>query len=330
MVFSVATGIVTRDFATVQLLIRCPEFYQFILGFGVLGGISASMVLTPSVACITHWFLRRRALASGIAATAGGVGGIIFPVIISKLSPSIGFGWSIRIIGFICAANCAFCVAFLRTRLPKDPKRNSKIDIKALKEPRYALLTLAVALIDVALLVVLTYIPAYAQYYGMKESSAYELSSMMNGASILGRTIPGYFADRFGRFNVMIITTFVCAVITLALWLPCGSNQAAIIAYTVLYGFWSGTSISLALVCIAQISKTEDFGKRYGVTYSLVGIGTLVALPIAGQLLKTRSWNGQAENYSAVILSSGLVYCCASLLFTLSRGVSVGWKWAIF
>ena len=66
-------------------------------------------------------------------------------------------------------------------------------------------------------------------------------------------------ADRFGRFNVTIITSFVCSATTLALWLPSQSNQAAILAYTVIFGFWSVSAISLAPVCVAQISKTEDF-----------------------------------------------------------------------
>ena len=102
------------------------EYYQFMLGFSVLGGISSSMVFTPSVACIAHWFLRRRALATGVAATAGGIGGVIFPVLITKLVGSLGFPWAIRIIGFISAVFCILSVAPFENQIITqfDTKRN--------------------------------------------------------------------------------------------------------------------------------------------------------------------------------------------------------------
>ncbi|KAB8238131.1 MCT family MFS transporter [Aspergillus alliaceus] len=302
------------------------EYYQFMLGFSVLGGISSSMVFTPSVACLAHWFHRRRALATGIAATAGGFGGIIFPILIWNLTEAVGFPWAIRITGFICAFFCILCILFLKTRLPPKKLGGGKIDIRALREAPFALLTVAIFLIDFALLIPLTYITSYAQSHGMQESLAYQVVSILNAASILGRIVPGYFADRYGRFNVMIVTTFVCTVFTLALWLPAGSNTAAIVAYAVLFGFWSGSAISLAPVCVAQISTTEDFGKRYGTTYSLVSVGALFAIPIAGEIMKAQSAPGKKEDYSGLIVFCGLVYGCACLFFVLARGVKVGWR----
>jgi MFS family permease len=306
------------------------EYYQFMLGFSVLGGISSSMVFTPSIACIAHWFLKRRALATGIAATAGGIGGIIFPVLIANLAGSLGFPWAIRIIGFISAAFCFLSVALLRTRLSLNSVKKGTVDIGALKEPCFSLLTAAIVLIDFALLIPLTYLPSYAQSRGLQDVIAYNLSSILNAASIVGRIVPGYFADRFGRFNVMIITTFVCSVFTFTLWLPSKSNQAAILAFAVLFGFWSGTAISLSPVCVAQISKTEDFGKRYGTTYFLVSVGTLVAIPIAGELLKVQTSTIGQDDYTGLIILCGLVYSCACIFFILSRGVSVGWGLKVF
>lgn len=199
-----------------------------------------------------------------------------------------------------------------------------------MKELHFSLLTAAVVLIDFALLIPLTYLPSYARSRGLEDSLAYNLSSALNAASIVGRIVPGYAADRFGRFNVMIITTFVCSVLTFALWLPSQSNQAAILAFAVLFGFWSGTAISLAPVCIAQISKTEDFGKRYGTTYFLVSIGSLVAIPIAGELLKIKTSTASQDDYTGLIILCGLVYSSACVFFILSRGVSVGWGLKVF
>lgn len=104
-------------------IVHCPigyfadillEFYQYLLSFGVLGGLSASMLFTPAVSAVGHWFCKRRALATGIACTAGGTGDLFFPLIILYLAPRIGFAWAIRIIGFICAATCVAACLLLR------------------------------------------------------------------------------------------------------------------------------------------------------------------------------------------------------------------------
>ena len=301
------------------------------LGFSVLGGISSSMVFTPSVACIAHWFLRRRALATGIAASAGGIGGIIFPILISNLAGTLGFPWAIRIVGFISVVFCVLAVAFLRTRAPLlNPVKSAKMDIRSLREMRFFLLTVAIVLIDFALLIPLTYLPSFAQSRGVGDSLSYNLSSILNAASTFGRIVPGYLADRLGRFNVMIVTTFACSVFTFALWLPSHSSHATILAYTVLFGFWSGSAISLSPVCVAQISKTEEFGKRYGTAYFFVSVGTLVAIPIAGELLKVQTPVEGLDNYSGLIILCGLVYSFACLFFVLSRSVSVGWGLKVF
>jgi MFS family permease len=128
----------------------------------------------------------------------------------------------------------------------------------------------------------------------------------------------------------MIITTFICSVFIFALWLPSQSNQVAIVAFAVLFGFSSGTAISLSPVCIAQISKTEDFGKRYGITYFFVSIGTLVAIPIAGEVLNIQTSTMGQDDYTGLIILCGLVYLCACVFFILSRGVNVGWRMKVF
>lgn len=94
----------------------CEEYYQIMLGFSLLRGATASMIITPSIACVTHWFFRRRGLALGLATTAGGFGGIIFPIIITNLLDSVGFPWAIRIVGFVSGVFCLACVLLLKNQ----------------------------------------------------------------------------------------------------------------------------------------------------------------------------------------------------------------------
>ncbi|KAF1996852.1 oxalate/formate antiporter [Amniculicola lignicola CBS 123094] len=295
------------------------EFYQFLLSFGVLGGLSSSLLFNPAVTVIGHWFHKRRSLATGIACTAGGAGGVFFPLIILYLAPRIGFPWAIRIIGLICAILCVVACLLLRKRLPPNKKAGATVDLKALKEPNYALTTLAVFVVEFAVFIPYTYIPSYAIHAGMSTQSALLLSTLLNAGAIPGRALPGYVADRFGNFNVMTVTSLTCSVFIFALWLS-ASTPASITAFAVIFGFWSGAAISLTPVCVGQVCRTEDYGKRSGTAFSIASFGVLIGIPIAGAILEA-----QGGEYTGLVVFAAAMYLAASMLFGVTRGVAGGW-----
>lgn len=57
-----------------------------------------------------------------------------------------------------------------------------------------------------------------------------QLNCLQRVSSILGRTIPGYLADRLGVFVVMISVSYLSAILCLALWIPARSNAAIIVS----------------------------------------------------------------------------------------------------
>ncbi|KAK6526489.1 hypothetical protein TWF694_005073 [Orbilia ellipsospora] len=296
------------------------SYYQFLLSFGVLGGLSSSLLFTPSVSAIGHWFCRRGALATGVAFTAGSTGGIIFPLIVLHLTPKIGFPWAIRVIGFL---TCGFCIAscfLLRTRLPLNKHAGASIDLVALKDAKYGMTTLAIFFIESAIFISSTYITSYAINVGIDPLHAYRLVAFINAASIPGRALPGYFADRYGRFNVMAATSSICSLFIFTVWLLCGNNEAAITAFAVLFGFWSGTAVGLAPVCIAQVCKIEDYGKRSGTAFAMSSFGALVGIPAAGAIL-----NRPGTSFPGLISFVGSLYVAGSIAFLVVRGIGGGW-----
>ncbi|KAL2838188.1 major facilitator superfamily domain-containing protein [Aspergillus pseudoustus] len=195
------------------------EYYQIFLPFGVLGGISASTLFTHPPG---------RGWATGIACNAGGVGGVIFPLVIMYAAPVVGFAWSMRIIAPIGAVPCSVACLTVRTRLPPARKRPhhhhnhpSSLDFKALSDIKYASATLAVFLVEFAVLVPITYITSYALHTGFSETVSYAVLVFLNVGAVFGRFLPGLVADRWGRFNVMAVNCLMCSLLTLILWL-CG------------------------------------------------------------------------------------------------------------
>ncbi|OJJ66291.1 hypothetical protein ASPBRDRAFT_666321 [Aspergillus brasiliensis CBS 101740] len=324
-IYVVMPGSIGIVLSLVFLSLSEAEYYQIFLSFSVLGGISASTLFTPPIAAIGHWFNKRRGWATGVACTAGGVGGCIFPLVILFAAPKIGFAWSIRIIALICAILCTVACLTVQTRLPPK-KANAFLDFRALGNIKYASASLGVFLVEFAVFVPITYITSYALDAGFDEQMSYAVLVFLNLGAIFGRFLPGLVADRLGRFNVMTVNCFMCSVLTLILWLSGDlvdpQNLGIVISYAVTFGFFCGAAISLAPVCISQVCEIEDYGKRVGTTWTLVSIGTLIAIPIAGAIQQQN--NGA---YYGLIVFGGALYLSSTIAFAGSRGICKGWSW---
>lgn len=119
------------------------EYYQFLLSQGVCSPIGASMVFYPSFSVVVTWFFRKRAMAVGLAASGSSLGGVIFPVMVSKLIREVGFPWTMRICAFLMLGLLTVTNLLVKSRIPPFPKPVKLMDfINPLKEPPFALLTL--------------------------------------------------------------------------------------------------------------------------------------------------------------------------------------------
>lgn len=66
---------------------------------------------------------------------------------------------------------------------------------------------------------------------------------MLNGASYFGRVLPNFLGDKVGPYNMIIPTSFISGIGIFA-WLAVDST-AGLIVFAVVYGFFSGSFISL-------------------------------------------------------------------------------------
>ena len=229
----------------------------------------------------------------------------------------------------------------LRSRLP--PKRGCSVwpDITIFKSLPFALTTAAVFFIEWGLFIPINYLTSYALAQGFSTAFSYDVISVFFAGSFFGRLVPGYVADKIGRFNTLILTVTLCLITTLALWLPAAQTTTLLLVYSVLFGFASGSNISLTPVCVGQLCTTEDYGRYYATCYTIVSFGyasfpptfvnklklmmhsarCLTGIPIAGQILSSN--NGE---YWGLVVFTGLCYA-GGLMFTVAaRVLQVGWK----
>lgn len=132
--------------------------------------------------------------------------------------------------------------------------------------------------------------------------------------------MPNYFADKVGRFNVMIVVTFLSAVVVLALWLP-GRGNGAFISFAVLFGITSGAGIGLGPVLIASISPMKELGFRMGTILAIAAVGTLTSPPIAGAIVASDS-----GSYTWACVFSGISFILAAVGIFVLQGRLCSWK----
>uniref|UniRef100_A0A8H7NCK1 Major facilitator superfamily (MFS) profile domain-containing protein n=1 Tax=Bionectria ochroleuca TaxID=29856 RepID=A0A8H7NCK1_BIOOC len=264
------------------------EFYQFLLSFGFCGGISASLLFNPALSVVGHWFCKRRALATGLACTAGGLGGIGFSLIIQHLAPRIGFPWAMRVVALISLVLLLVANVFLRKRIPDNKDAKLYMDFRLLRDAKFAITVLAIFLVEFAVFVPYSYISSYAVRSGLGLQTSLLLNTVLNAGAIPGRVLPGYVADRVGAFNTMCATSLCCGALVLGLWLTAGG-------------------IILSPVCVSRVCRIEDYGKANGITYFVASFGALVGIPIAGALVKDEG--AGAGSYRALILFGGWLTC---------------------
>ena len=116
----------------------CQSYWQLFLARGVCVGLGNSLLFSPAMSVVSTYFQKRRALAIGIAACGSATGGFIFPSMVKTLLPSVGFGWTMRAIGFIQLVTLVTAPVFIKPRIAPRPS-GSIIDWPAFKEAEYTL-----------------------------------------------------------------------------------------------------------------------------------------------------------------------------------------------
>lgn len=302
-----------------------PEYYQIMLAYSVMGGLGGAMLNSPAYAAIAHFFDARRGFATGLAATAGSVGGVVFPILLQRLLPVLGFGWTTRILGFILLALAVPANLFIRSRLPpKDTIASVWPDLTMFRDLKFTFSAIGIFFMEWGLFVPLTFIVSYSARYREDPTESYTLLSMLNAGSALGRFLPGFFADKIGRFNVILLTISMCVASVFGLWLPAGDSEPMLIAFAVLFGFASGSNLGLTPVCLGQLCDPRDYGRFISTALMVASFGTLSSLPIAGAILEA-GHHGDA-GWNALIAFAGLSYVLALACYAAARVMAVGWS----
>jgi MFS family permease len=262
------------------------------------------LTMAPCMAATGQYFNKNRGAALGLAVAGSSVGGVVFPIALSKMlaNEKLGFGWSVRICGFLMLAVVLPACAMVRARLP--PRSGKFFLPSAFRELPYVCLIGSVFLIMLGLFTPFFYLPTFAVEHGMSTQLASYLVAILNGSSFFGRVLGGLLADKFGRLN-LLMGAGVCTGVLIFCWQKMTTN-ATMILFAVLYGFFSGAIVSLMSAALAQVPKdARNIGTYMGMGMALVSIATLIGPPINGALVTRFGEFEQSSTMSGVFAVVG-------------------------
>ncbi|KIA75863.1 hypothetical protein HK57_00337 [Aspergillus ustus] len=293
----------------------CNEYWQFMLAQGVLVGFSTGLLQFPAMAAVSQFFDKKRAAALGLAVSGSSIGGIVFPIALSKMlnSSSLSFGWSIRIVAFIMILPMIFSCLTVTARLP--PRTTAFFIPAAFKNRLYIMVNLSFFFMLLGMFSPLFFIPSYAVSRGVDATLASYFVAIVNGASTFGRIIPGILADKFGRLNAFGIGGLATGIII------CCMNEATttagLIVYSVMFGFWSGTIISGGSAAITLcVARPQEFGTYLGMGIAFVGCAVLIGPPVSGVLVDKYGGFFELAVYSGVMCVFGGILALGSKIVT--------------
>jgi MFS family permease len=307
-----------------MMLSLCKEYWQVLLAQGFTVGIGAGCLFVPCVSLLPTYFSTKLGAALGLAVSGSSLGGVIYPIVLNRLLGPLGFGWSVRVIGFIALGTLLLPIAIMKQRV-KPPKARALIDWSAFTDVPYMTFVLGGLIAFMGLFTLFFYISYVGSARGIVSNDmAFYLVPILNAASCFGRTIPNAMADKLGPFNLI---TPCCAMVgVLIMCLITVTSEAALIVIAVFSGFFSGALIGLPPLCFVALTEDKSkIGTRIGMGFGMMAFGVLAGGPGAGNIL-----GGAGDlDWDGLWVFGGVTTLVAAGVFFVLRIVRGGFKVAV-
>lgn len=218
------------------IMAECEKYWHFMLCLGLLGGLGAVMASTIAISTIGKLFVRRRGFAMGVAFVGSSIGGVMFPLVLRHIFPSLGWKWSMRIIGFLVLAVmtigliCLLPFPLLVISISESHgKKSVALNFVALQSASFVFITIGCFLLEFAISRTSGLLPTFATVAGFSSDAGYTLVAVLNGCSWLGRVLPGMAGDRIGHFDVLLVMIITTLIFTGSMFIPFGSKDIRVL-----------------------------------------------------------------------------------------------------
>ena len=264
----------------------------------------------------------------------------MYPIILHRLVPSIGFSWAVRVLAFVSLFFGIVSIATLRNKL--SPKKDRQLSFtKFLHDKSLVLYASGLFIVLIALYIPAVYISSYSlQNHITGPNFAFYLVPTLQASNILGRLVPTFFADSVGPINMTIPAICMMSLLSFV-WIII-HTEAGLIAFAVLYGVFFGIVQALGPACVTTLAKESDSlasvtVSRFlyvqgeppaadhgiqGIAFGIASFGILIGTPVAGAIL------GAGSSFVGLQAFTGGIAALAAVLYVLCRITKVGMGFA--
>ncbi|KAK4227309.1 riboflavin transporter MCH5 [Podospora fimiseda] len=305
-----------------ESLVRSPGtmYALLMLLWGTIMGSGAALCCTVALSVLAHWFEKRRGLAAGLVFVGSSLGGAVFPLVLKSTLPKLGWAWSVRILALIVASLLGMGNLLIRGRI-KGKKGSGTIDLCCFRNASFAWTTVGVFVNQFILIAGLGMVPTWAMARGFAQDLTYTIMAVMSAGSGVGRLAAGAISDRIGRFNTMILTTVFSIFTTFAVWLLVETDRIWLFyLFAALFGFGTGSVISIGPVCVGQLTIPAKFGTYYGTMYAVASLSSLLCIPLS-------AWILEHLGTQMFVVIFGVLLVVAFGAFSMARFAIQDYKW---
>jgi sugar phosphate permease len=297
------TGIVLGGVALIGLSMMTSlwQFYLFYL-FNALGYLFGGPL--PNQVLISRWFDKSRGKVMGIAYLGIGIGGMLVPQIAKALNDEFGWRGGLMWLGILMIA-VAFPMAWFVKENPEGSMVKKQTDeskapfVNILKGWPFYLLVIgsmcsigAVSGTSQNLKLFMSIDLNYSQ------QQAANVMSIVLGASILGRLLMGWLADKIQKKYVMIL---IYALVSISIPLLFASRTEGVIyLFAFFFGMALGGDYMIIPLMAAELFGVKVMGRVMGIIISADGLGEAFG-PMLAAWLRDKSGN-YAYGFSALII----------------------------
>ena len=261
------------------------EFYSFylLMALGYMcGGPLPNQVLT------SRWFSKSRGKAMGIAYLGIGIGGMLVPQISRWLNMQMDWRSSLIVLGALMII-IAFPMAWFVQENPKGISKGTnanqpELPFKNILKNRSFYLLAIGSMCSIATVAGVSQNLKLFFSLDLKYSQgeAANVMSLVLAASIVGRLLMGWLADKFSKKHVMILIYILVSISIVLLYFA--SSPGIIYLFAFIFGIGLGGDYMIIPLMAAELFGIKVMGRVMGLVLTVDGIGEALGPILAGAL----------------------------------------------
>lgn len=162
---------------------RGKPHFSTTLGSSFPTSYPAVLTFCLALNCIVGYFDKRRSTAFGIVATGSSVGGVVFPIMVSRLIDDIGFPWAMRVTALLIFVILTTTNLTVKSRIPPNTNPfSAKEYLIPFKRIAFSLTSFGNILFAFGSFVPMAYLVVQAVSTGMDKRLAQYLVAIVNGS----------------------------------------------------------------------------------------------------------------------------------------------------